>query len=144
MSDLVDMFLTQYPHCRSMEVKKASYDTISVTRTVEVEGENVDMKLIFMSNMTRSGNSYTTLYDFLKETDFFVSGLYNGTQDQQINGINRGTGNFTKFIREVVGNGSLYVREATDYWGKRFDIIKNWNNGMIIKVKNKPYKKLKM
>ena len=125
---LRDIFLRKYPQCKNMKVEEVNDRAITVTR--EVSG--VTMKLTFYIN--RWGN--TKEYKCLGRTDFFVAGVYNGTEEQQRSGINKGTGNFTRFVRDIIGNGSLYVRSATPYWEKTFAVVREWENDGIIEVKN--------
>ena len=135
---LRDIFLQQYPQCKdnNMEVKEVGRQgmtsrTIAVTRTVSVSNEDVKMELNLRIN--RWGDEKE--FEFLNLTDFIVVRLFNGTREQQMSGINNGTGNFTKFIHDVVADGSLYVYGATSYWRNKFLVVNEY--GGIIKVKKK-------
>jgi hypothetical protein len=67
-------------------------------------------------------------YDWMDIDDFYISGITNRIEDENGNEIRtnerRVKGAFTSFIKELVGNNQFYVRGATPYWSKRFNIIK--------------------
>ena len=134
------IFLTKYPQCNTntMEVKQDGDRIITVARTVKVSGQHVKMNLCFRSNRWGERKEFA----FLEPTDFYLDGLYNGTKKQRVEGINSGTGNFTKFIYDVVADGSLYVRGASPYWRQKFDVVSMHNS--IIKVTKKPPRRMGM
>ena len=131
MTDLRGIFLQQFPQCKDMEVTQRNDRGISVAREVSINGEEVKMVMVFTSNMWGRKKQFK----FLQENDFYVDGLYNGTSEQQVKELNKGTGNFTKFICDVIADGSLYVRSPTLYWEKTFDIVNRWRN--VIEVKKR-------
>ena len=131
----LSIFLEQFPQCNCMEVtcRVESDDRtyIDVAREVSINGEKVKMVLEFRSNMWGGYKEY----EFLQENDFYVFSVNNGTAKQQSNYLNKGTGNFTKLVCDVIASGSLYVRGPSLYWYKTFDIVKRWDTADMIEVK---------
>jgi hypothetical protein len=125
-----NIFLKKYPQCKTMEVVEIELPShgVIVKRTVRVNEEDVTMQI-------RLENNKLGQFDVLETSDFVVTALYNGTQDQQRTGVNTGTGNFSAFIHDVLADGSLYVRRPTLYWYKTFAVVGQW--GDIIKVQSK-------
>ena len=134
-TDLRYTFLQQFPQCKDMEVTQINDRIIFVAREVSINGEKVKMVMEFKSNMWGGMKQYK----FLQENDFYVNALLNGTYEQQVKKLNIGTGNFTKFICDVIADGSLYVRSPTLYWEKTFDIVNRWENMIEVKKKIRRY-----
>lgn len=132
----LSIFLKQFPQCKCMEVTcRVGTDDrtyIDVAREVSINGEKVKMVLEFRSNMWGGYKEY----EFLQENDFYVFSVNINKPE-----LNKGTGNFTKLVCDVIASGSLYVsfsvRGPSLYWDNTFDIVKRWDTAGMIQVKRR-------
>ena len=115
-----------------MTVKALDNNTYTITKIVQnVHGEEVPMEIMLEKNIwEKSGKPRNPN---LSTDDLYIIQVTNGTVEQERSKdnsyTNRGKGIFTKFIYDVVGNKPCYVKDASPYWGRRFELVEDLGKG---------------
>ena len=105
-------------------------------RSVEISKQalNKDKIVIPMSIMLKINNwGGEREYENLELDDFYISGIFNGTAEQAVAGIdvNKGLGVFTGFLKEFLSDvQTFYVTGASPYWARLFDCVSGGGRGI--------------
>jgi len=114
-----------------MTVKALDNNIYTITKIVKNSyRDNVPMVIMLEKNIwEKSGEPRNPN---LSIDDLYIIQVTNGTAEQEHKGdshTNRGTGTFTEFIYDVVGDNPFYVKDPSPYWGKRFKLVEDQGKG---------------
>lgn len=117
---LIEKLKSKGFNIEGLDIRELNERRIGVNKIVKNdEGIDIPMTINLYINDWVGGKEY----ELLELDDFFISGLINGTEEQQNRGVTgkrKGNGEFTDFLKQFVGKNKFYVRGPTPYWEKRF------------------------
>ena len=117
---LIEKLKSKGYNIEGLDIREIDERRIEVKKIVKND-EDIDIPMTITLCINDWGGEKEL--EFLELDDFYISGLINGTEEQQVMGVTgrrKGKGIFTDFIKQFVGEEKFYVRGPTPYWKKMF------------------------